>query len=146
LPNVLFLQAAVEALPHELEGIADEVNVNFPWGSLLRAVATGDKLILDNLRRICSPKALLKVTIGLDAKKDKTEIERLALPSLSADYTNWVLAARYKDSGFKIVETDNLASWDSAEFQTSWAKRLKGNPDRIFIRFVARAVVTTESA
>lgn len=145
LPNVLFLQTAVEALPPELDGIADEVNVSFPWGSLLRAVATGDKLVLDNLRRICSPNALLKVTIGLDTGRDQTEIERLELPSLSAAYTKSVLAARYKDSGFRIVVTDNVASWDALEFRTSWAKRLKENPHRSFIRIVARAVEIIES-
>jgi 16S rRNA (adenine(1408)-N(1))-methyltransferase len=101
LANFLFLQAAVEVLPPELAGTADEVHVNFPWGSLLRAVATGDKSVLDNLRRICSPNAKLQVTIGLDAE---TEIERLALPPLSVDYTNVVLAARYKNSGLNIVE------------------------------------------
>ena len=37
LPNVLFLQAAVEDLPSELDGVADEVHVHFPWGSLLGA-------------------------------------------------------------------------------------------------------------
>lgn len=135
---MLFLQAAVEAIPSELDGIADELNVNFPWGSLLRAVATGDKFLLANLRRMCSPNARLKVTIGLDTGRDQTEIERLALPSLSADYTNLVLAARYKDSGFRIVETDTLPAWDALEFQTSWAKRLR-NPDRSFIQIVARA-------
>lgn len=36
LPNVLFLQSAVETLPSELDKTANEVHVNFPWGSLLR--------------------------------------------------------------------------------------------------------------
>ncbi|MGH9970191.1 MAG: methyltransferase domain-containing protein [Pyrinomonadaceae bacterium] len=40
LPNALFLQAAVEDLPGELDGVADEVHIHFPWGSLLGAVAT----------------------------------------------------------------------------------------------------------
>src|ERR1043166_1451856 len=41
-PNVLFIQSAIEDLPEELNGVANEVHVHFPWGSLLRAVATGD--------------------------------------------------------------------------------------------------------
>ncbi len=36
LSNVLFIQAAVEDLPSELDGVADEVHIHFPWGSLLR--------------------------------------------------------------------------------------------------------------
>src|SRR4030095_12209095 len=61
LPNVLFLQAAVEDLPAELGGVADEIHVHFPWGSLLRAMATGEVAVLCNLRRLCVPGALLEV-------------------------------------------------------------------------------------
>jgi len=54
-PNVLFIQSAVEDLPPELDAVADEVHIHFPWGSLLKAVATGDVGVLENLRRICAP-------------------------------------------------------------------------------------------
>ena len=47
LPNALFVQAAVEDLPQELEGAADEMHIHFPWGSLLQAVATGDRVVLN---------------------------------------------------------------------------------------------------
>ncbi|MFY9555380.1 MAG: methyltransferase domain-containing protein, partial [Blastocatellia bacterium] len=33
LTNVLFLQAGVEDLPSELDEVADEVHIHFPWGS-----------------------------------------------------------------------------------------------------------------
>ena len=82
---MLFLQAAAEDLPTELQGIANEVHVNFPWGSLLRGVATGDAVILKSLRSICAHKALLRVTIGIDFERDRCEVERLAMPKLSVD-------------------------------------------------------------
>ena len=41
--RALFLQAAVEDLPAELDGVADEIRVRFPWGSLLGALAAGDE-------------------------------------------------------------------------------------------------------
>ena len=53
-PNVLFIQSAIEDLPAELDGVADEVHVHFPWGSLLRVVGMGDVEALRNLRRICA--------------------------------------------------------------------------------------------
>lgn len=31
MPNAMFVQAAVEDLPEELDGIASEIYVNFPW-------------------------------------------------------------------------------------------------------------------
>jgi 16S rRNA (adenine(1408)-N(1))-methyltransferase len=40
-PNVVFLQAAVEELPDELTGIADEVHVQFPWGKFAQGRGDG---------------------------------------------------------------------------------------------------------
>ena len=103
-PNVLFVQAAVEDLPAELDGVADELHVHFPWGSLLRAVATGDVVVLRNLRRICSTGALLEVVIGLDPLRDKSEIERLGLGPLTFEYIDEILAPNYAAAGFEITE------------------------------------------
>ena len=50
LPNALFVQAAVEDLPEELNGLANQIYVNFPWGSLLRAVMVGDQHVLISIR------------------------------------------------------------------------------------------------
>lgn len=139
LPNVLFLQAAVEALPSELDSMANQVHVNFPWGSLLRGVATGDQLVLGNLRRICTADAFLKIMIGFDFDRDRSEIDRLGLPKFDTGYMNSVLAAAYRNAGFDLVEKENTTPSNWPEFQTSWAKRLRTSRNRSFIRIVARA-------
>lgn len=55
LSNALFVRAAVEDLPSDLDGGAGEVCVNFPWGSLLRAIVGADgSRSLGNLRRVCA--------------------------------------------------------------------------------------------
>lgn len=140
LPNVLFVQSAVEDLPSELDGVADEVHVHFPWGSLLRAVAVGDIEVLQNLRRVCAPGALLEVVIGLDPERDRSEIERLGLRPLSDDYMDSVLAPLYRGAGFEIVERGTIPASEWPEFQTSWAKRLKGSANRSLVYVIARAV------
>ena len=38
LSNALYVHATVEELPSELDGVANEVHVHLPWGSLLREV------------------------------------------------------------------------------------------------------------
>ena len=139
LSNVLFLQAAVEDLPAELDAVADEVHVHFPWGSLLRAVAIGDRAVLGNLRRICSPGALLEVVIGLDAERDRFEMERLGLPPLSTPYIDSVLTAEYADAGFDIFERGMLSPSEWPGLQTSWARRLQGSVSRSLIYIIARA-------
>ena len=139
-PTVLFIQAAVEDLPAELNGVADEVHVHFPWGSLLRAVATGDIAVLGNLRRICTPGALLEIVIGLDPARDQTEIDRLALAPLSIEFIDRQLVPRYQAAGFEIIERGILAASEWPEFNTSWAKRLHGNEQRPITYLIARAV------
>ena len=138
-PNVLFIQAAVEDLPDELNGVADEVHVHFPWGSLLRAVATGDVALLRNLRRICSQGALMEVVIGLDPERDQTEIDRLGLTSLSIEFIDRQLAPNYRDAGFEMRERGILSASEWPEFNTSWAKRLHGNEQRSITYLIAHA-------
>ena len=75
LPNVLFVQAAVENLPEELNEVADEIHIHFPWGSLLRAVVGGDESVLQSLRRICAPDCFVEIVIGIHEERDKSEIE-----------------------------------------------------------------------
>ena len=140
LPNILFIQAAVEDLPPELDGIANEVHVHFPWGSLLRAVAVGDLEVLQNLRRVCSSGALLEVVIGLDPARDRSEIERLGLQHVSLDHIDSVLVPRYRNAGFEICERGTVLPSEWPELQTSWAKRLKGNVSRSLVYIIARAV------
>lgn len=140
LNNVLFIQAAVEDLPGELDGVADEVHVHFPWGSLLRAMATGDLFILQNLRRVCSSGAVLEVIIGLDPERDRAEWERLGLPSLTLSYIDAELVPKYEAAGFKIAERGALGAAEWNNLETSWARRLQGNVKRLVVYIVAQAV------
>jgi 16S rRNA (adenine(1408)-N(1))-methyltransferase len=140
LSNVLFIQAAVEDLPPELNALADEVHVHFPWGSLLGAMATADRAVLRNLRRICSDGALLEVIIGVDTERDRSEIERLGLPSLSTGYVDSVLLPGYRAEGFEIFERGMLSPSAWPRLRTSWARRLQGSASRSLVYMVARAV------
>lgn len=139
LPNVLFVQAAVENLPAELDGLADEIHIHFPWGSLLRAVAVGEPEVLRHLRRICAPGCLLEIVIGLDPERDHSEIERLGLPALSNRYLETVLIHRYHAAGFDVLEKGALSQADWSHLQTSWARKLSGNTDREVVYLIARA-------
>ena len=140
LPNALFIQAALEDLPSELDAVADEVHIHFPWGSLLRAVSAGDRELLGGLRRICSTDGLLEVVIGLDAERDRTEIERLGLKPLSIDYIDAELAQHYRAAGFEVVERGVLAQSEWPCVKTTWAKRLRSGAGRELIYIIARAV------
>ncbi len=139
-PNVLFVQSAIESLPEELNGVADEVHVHFPWGSLLGAVATGDVSALSNLRRICAPQAWLEIIIGFDPLRDRAELERLAIEPLSEEFIRTTLRVRYAASSFAIRESGVLAPADWPHLETSWAQRLKGSDSRSLLYLIAQAI------
>jgi 16S rRNA (adenine(1408)-N(1))-methyltransferase len=129
-PNALFVQAAVEDLPFEFDGTADEIHIHFPWGSLLQAVALGNEVVLRSLRRISAPECLLEIVIGIDPVRDKTEIERLGLPVLDAAYLKYVLVPKYEAAGFFLVELDSMDASEWPKLETSWARKLQGGDGR----------------
>ena len=130
LPNAMFVQAAVESLPEEFAGAASEIRVNFPWGSLLRAVATGDAEVLTGLRRIARDGAVLEIVIGVDPERDRAELERLGVPVPSLGSIERELVPRYGAAGFERSECRELAPAEWARFETSWARKLSGNESR----------------
>ncbi|MBX9950482.1 MAG: methyltransferase domain-containing protein [Candidatus Obscuribacterales bacterium] len=138
--NALFIQAAVEALPEELDGVADEVHIHFPWGSLLRGVATGNETILKNIHRICAPDAVLEVIIGVDQDRDATELQRLGINDLSEEFIATALKIKYEECGFEILEIGSFAAGDWPDICTSWAQRLRTNENRTIVYFLAKRI------
>jgi 16S rRNA (adenine(1408)-N(1))-methyltransferase len=139
LPNVMFVRAAVEDLPAEFDGVADEIHIHFPWGSLLRAVAAGDEAILWSLRRIAAPACLLEIVIGIDPERDQTEIERLGVPELSPVVLHSFLVPKYTAAGFEPRECRPLSRDEWVAIDTSWSRRLSSGSQRTvyFLSFIA---------
>jgi 16S rRNA (adenine(1408)-N(1))-methyltransferase len=128
--NVLYVQAAAENLPEELNGIVNEVHVLFPWGSLLRTIATGDPDGLANIKRICAANASIRILFAIEKNKDQSEIERLALPELTMEYLNSVLVHLYELAGFDVTQANLISFSDLKTLPTTWAKRLQQNKNR----------------
>ena len=130
--NLLFVRAAVERLSREIHGIATEIFVLFPWGSLLGAIVSGDMEVLRSIRELCSEKAVLKIVIALDSSRDAVELERLELDQLSVELVDKELRSRFLMAGFRITDRrEEPGLW--SEFRTSWSKRLRGNRNRTLI-------------
>ena len=139
LPNAMFVQAAVEDLPEELNNTADEIHIHFPWGSLLRAVAHADENVLASLRRIAAPECLLEIVIGIDPERDKTEIERLDIPELTPVFLHSYLFPKFTAAGFVLLEHRKLNPAEWSKLETSWARRLQGGTERVVYAFVFQA-------
>jgi 16S rRNA (adenine(1408)-N(1))-methyltransferase len=139
-PNALFVEAAVERLPTELDGIAKEVRIQFPWGSLLRAVMQGDPDVLFQVSRICRPGAFVKVIVSLDPDRDHSQIARFELPTIDLHYIDRVLSSRYNEAGFRITESGYVSEEHYSGLKSSWAKRLQRNGSSSSIYWVAQKV------
>ena len=127
----MFVQAAVEDLPEEFDGVADEIHIHFPWGSLLGAVATGDKGILRSLRRIAASGCMLEIIVGIDPERDRSEVERLGVPDLTPVFTHSFLVAKYRAAGFELLKTRTLERAEWSKLNTSWAGRLGTSTSRV---------------
>ncbi len=138
LPNAMFVQAAVEDLPAEFDGIASEIYINFPWGSLLRAVATGEASVLYSLRRILIPEGRFTIAIGIDPIRDRSELDRLDVPEFSEDHLEKLIRL-YEFAGLGGVEYCELDTAGWAGLETSWARKLSRNDSRrvFYFRYAA---------
>lgn len=140
LPNIMFVEAAVESLPSEFDGVVDEIHIHFPWGSLLRAVATGDANVLASLRRIAAEDCLLEVVLGIDPERDRAELERLGVPELSLILIHSYLVPKYRSVGFEPMEIRELRKSEWTKIESSWAKRLSSGDSRKVYLMLFRAV------
>ncbi|WP_425303535.1 hypothetical protein [Nocardia wallacei] len=133
VPNAVFVVAAAEQLPPGLDGIADEVTVNFPWGSLLRGLLTGDAAVLDGLARIMKPGAALDILLSVT--------DRDGLPGLPVIDDATALAdlrTRYPAHGLTVTEIRALEPADVIAAASSWGKRLGAGDRRHAWRISAR--------
>jgi 16S rRNA (adenine(1408)-N(1))-methyltransferase len=147
LPNAMFVQAAIEDLPEEFEGTADEIHIHFPWGSLLQAVAVGDEAILLSLRRIAAQGCLLEIIIGVDPERDRAELDRLGLPELSPVILHTFLVPKYVKAGFEPLDCRQLSHDEWAAIETSWSRRLSSGAQRTvyLLSFIAGGRPASES-
>ena len=120
-PNALFVVAAVEALPGELDGLADEVRIHFPWASLLRGLVRAEPWFVSALAAIAAPGARI---LALVSVTDRDVGAATPMPASS-------LAAAYERAGVAFREIRPATSEEIAETDSSWAKRVgagRGRP------------------
>jgi len=115
LPNLLYIIASAQALPHELHGLVSHITINFPWGSLLESLLSGDDRLLHGLESVVSSSAVLDIRLNGGALAEQ----------------GW----RLEDGAERIFENLTSAGWNLRKpemldsralraFPSSWAKRL----------------------
>ena len=120
--NALFLVASVENLPRELAGVAARVTVNYPWGSLLKALVVPLPPMLSNIAGVARTGARFDFLINLSVFHDAEYRARLGLPDLDIDRVWNELAPLYRGSGLEIEQAELLE--DSERARSAWGNRL----------------------
>jgi 16S rRNA (adenine(1408)-N(1))-methyltransferase len=121
-PNAMFLCAAAETLPGLLAGAADEIAVNYPWGSLLRALAAPDCAVLAGLAALGKPGARFSALVNVQPLRDPGQAGRLGLVTAALLHEPGKLAAEYERGGLEGLRVRDVTGEPVPE--TSWAKRL----------------------
>lgn len=119
--NALFLQAALEALPPDLNGLASHVTVNYPWGSLLRAVALPDPGLLGRIAALARPDATIDVVVNMQPLLDPPYAARLGLGHAAIVHDRERLGAAYAEAGLTIL---GIAAPTGPVHATRWGNRL----------------------
>ena len=118
VPNALFVVAAAERPPIELLGIADEVTINFPWGSLLRGALACDDAAAGGIAALLKPGACLSALVSVTAR------DALELPALDGPGATAELAGRWAIHGLRLDSLCPATEADVAAIRSSWARRL----------------------
>lgn len=137
-PNLVLVRAAVEALPAELHGVADEVSVQLPWGSLLEGIVLARDDVLGGLAALCRPGARMTVTLNGEIWLDSTPARYEHLPVPTPEYVNDVVAAGLARVGISLGAARYSSAQEANELPTTWARRLgHGRAHPSFVRFEA---------
>ncbi len=131
LPNSLYLIANAESLPAELKGLAKQVTVNFPWGSLLNGLLQADSPVIHNLREIMQPDAELHIRLNGGALQKAG----YTLPAGAQQIQHALLLNDFRLKRAQPIETATLRA-----FPSTWARRLSYGPmpGGIFLSFNIR--------
>jgi 16S rRNA (adenine(1408)-N(1))-methyltransferase len=134
--NALFVVAAAERPPTELLGIADELTINFPWGSLLRGTLACDDAAARGIAALLKPGARLSALVSVTSR-DTLELPAMDEPDAAAE-----LAGRWVNHGLQLVSVCPATEVELAATRSTWARRLGVGRVRPAWRVVLRRVET----
>jgi len=118
----MFVCAAAETLPGLLEGVADEIAINYPWGSLLRAVALPDVSVLAGVAMLAKAGAKVTALINAQPLRDAAQAGRLGLAEAALLRGEAELRGGFARAGLDLMKVREVT--DDALPVTSWGKHL----------------------
>ena len=115
LPNLLYVIANAQALPHELSRLVSHVTINFPWGSLLGSLLANGPSLMSGLESILRPGASLAVRLNGGALTEQ---------GWSLEDGAEKIRENLVDAGWLVGKQTIMDSRALRDFPSTWAKRL----------------------
>jgi SAM-dependent methyltransferase len=119
-PNMLFLIASAQDLPHELNGLVSHITINFPWGSLLQSLLAGDASLLNGLSCIARHEASIEILLNGGAMTENGV--DLECGAIRIQQNLW-------DAGWRIAGPYPIAISALQKYPSTWARRLAHGRD-----------------
>jgi 16S rRNA (adenine(1408)-N(1))-methyltransferase len=123
-PNALYVAASIEQLPPELRGVADEILITLPWGSLMRGIILADAAVLAAIASLGRNGARVRIVLNTRIFDDPVPVDARDLPNLTPEYARATLGPAFATTGMHIEEARWLTPEEAAALNTTWAKRL----------------------
>jgi hypothetical protein len=130
LKNALFVLAGIEELPEELNGVANQVFINFPWAGLLKGLLIADAIVWNALKRVCLPGAFIDILFSYEKSAEANEFRKAGLPDIDESFSRNVTIPGIEKLGFTVLELKNVTVDDIKQYPSSWAKKLSFGRDR----------------
>ena len=105
-------------------GIAQIVRVNFPWGSLLRALLGPDAAMLRSLASLATPGGRFEIVFSYHPDHDTSAFAGVSLPLLDESHISNVLVPAYHLAGLDVTEQRRLTQDEALEIPSTWGRRL----------------------
>ena len=115
LPNLLFIIASAQSLPPELNGMVSHITINFPWGSLLESLLTGDPGFMCALESVTRSFAALSVRLNGGALAEQSWTLEAGAEQIYDNLTH---------AGWRVKSPVLMNANALRNFPSTWAKRL----------------------
>ena len=115
LQNALFVIANAQALPQELNGLISHVTINFPWGSLLESLLSGEPALMNGLSSISYLNTGIEIRLNGSALAEASTTLETGAEKI---YHNMLR------SGWQINAPMAMNASALRNFPSTWAKRL----------------------
>jgi len=115
LANMLFVIASAQSLPQELNSLISHLTINFPWGSLLESLLTGDPNLMRGLASLSRSDTSIDIRLNGGA---------LAEQGWTLEDGAEQIFCNLLQSGWQIETPVIMSAPELRTFPSSWAKRL----------------------